>query len=92
MSLTLHKPGQLLLSFAYSQLTLPLKSYFSHLIVNELFLIIVTLFYYFVTYRPPTSKGLREDNNHNMYVSGVVEVEVKSTAEAYEVLERGEYW
>ncbi len=35
------------------------------------------------------SKMLREDNNHMMYVSGVVEVEVKSTEEAYEVLAKG---
>jgi len=27
-----------------------------------------------------------------MYVNGVVEVEVKSTEEAYEVMERGEPW
>ena len=31
--------------------------------------------------RPPQSKILREDGNHMMYVSGVVEVEVKSTEE-----------
>ena len=36
------------------------------------------------------SKILREDLNHNMYVSNVMEVEVKTTEEAYEVLHRGE--
>ena len=40
-------------------------------------------------YRPPTSKLLREDSERNMYVSNVVEVEVKSTEEAYEVLWKG---
>ena len=40
--------------------------------------------------RAPQSKILREDGQHNMYVSGVVEVEVKSTEEAYEVLWKGQ--
>ena len=40
-------------------------------------------------HRPPTSRNLREDSSRNMYVSGAVEVEVKSTEEAFEVLCRG---
>ncbi|XP_052368086.1 kinesin-like protein KIF23 [Oncorhynchus keta] len=40
--------------------------------------------------RPPQSKILREDQNHNMYVSGCTEVEVKSTVEAFEVFWRGQ--
>ena len=40
--------------------------------------------------RPPASKNLREDTNRNMYVSGVTEVEVKSTEEAYGVFWKGE--
>jgi kinesin family protein 23 len=32
---------------------------------------------------------LREDQNHNMYVAGCVEVEVKSTEEAFEVFWKG---
>ncbi|XP_074090609.1 kinesin-like protein KIF23 isoform X2 [Macrotis lagotis] len=39
---------------------------------------------------PPQSKMLREDKNHNMYVSGCTEVEVKSTEEAFEVFWRGQ--
>lgn len=39
--------------------------------------------------RPPQSKVLREDQNHNMYVIGCTEVEVKSTEEAFEVFWRG---
>lgn len=39
--------------------------------------------------RPPQSKILREDQNHNMYVTGCTEVEVKSTEEAFEVFWRG---
>uniref|UniRef100_H3AWF6 Kinesin-like protein n=1 Tax=Latimeria chalumnae TaxID=7897 RepID=H3AWF6_LATCH len=35
--------------------------------------------------KPPQSKILREDQNHNMYVAGCTEVEVKSTEEAFEV-------
>ncbi|XP_051053656.1 kinesin-like protein KIF23 isoform X3 [Phodopus roborovskii] len=38
----------------------------------------------------PQSKILREDKNHNMYVSGCTEVEVKSTEEAFEVFWRGQ--
>lgn len=41
-------------------------------------------------YRAPTSKILREDCNHNMYVSGVVEMEVKSTEEAYDLFYKGQ--
>ncbi|KAM6257055.1 kinesin-like protein KIF23 isoform 4-T6 [Porphyrio hochstetteri] len=39
---------------------------------------------------PPQSKTLREDQNHNMYVAGCTEVEVKSTEEAFEVFWRGQ--
>ncbi|NXG56844.1 KIF23 protein, partial [Hemiprocne comata] len=39
---------------------------------------------------PPQSKLLREDQNHNMYVTGCTEVEVKSTEEAFEVFWRGQ--
>ncbi|XP_045564333.1 kinesin-like protein KIF23 isoform X1 [Salmo salar] len=38
----------------------------------------------------PQSKILREDQNHNMYVSGCTEVEVKSTEEAFQVFWRGQ--
>ena len=41
-------------------------------------------------HRPPASKNLREDNNRNMYVSGVTEVEVKSTEEAYSIFWKGQ--
>ena len=41
------------------------------------------------SFRPPQSKILREDQNHNMYVAGCTEVEVKSTEEAFEVFWRG---
>ena len=41
--------------------------------------------------RAPTSKILREDVNHNMYVSGVVETEVKSPEEAYELFVKGSF-
>ncbi|KAK9958966.1 hypothetical protein ABG768_011060 [Culter alburnus] len=40
--------------------------------------------------KPPQSKILREDQNHNMYVAGCTEVEVKSTEEAFEVFWRGQ--
>ncbi|KAM7424493.1 hypothetical protein PAMA_000709 [Pampus argenteus] len=36
------------------------------------------------------SKILREDQNHNMYVAGCTEVEVKSTEEAFEVFWKGQ--
>ncbi|XP_043533101.1 kinesin-like protein KIF23 isoform X7 [Chiloscyllium plagiosum] len=39
---------------------------------------------------PPQSKILREDSNHNMYVAGCTEVEVKSTEEAFEVFWKGQ--
>lgn len=42
-------------------------------------------------FRPPQSKILREDQNHNMYVAGCTEVEVKSTEEAFEVFWKGEW-
>uniref|UniRef100_A0A8C3AD94 Kinesin-like protein n=1 Tax=Cyclopterus lumpus TaxID=8103 RepID=A0A8C3AD94_CYCLU len=38
----------------------------------------------------PQSKTLREDQNHTMYVSGCVEVEVKSAEEAFQVFWRGQ--
>ncbi|XP_035758878.1 kinesin-like protein KIF23, partial [Egretta garzetta] len=41
-------------------------------------------------FMPPQSKILREDQNHNMYVTGCTEVEVKSTEEAFEVFWRGQ--
>ncbi|XP_026711776.1 kinesin-like protein KIF23 [Athene cunicularia] len=40
--------------------------------------------------KPPQSKILREDQNHNMYVTGCTEVEVKSAEEAFEVFWRGQ--
>ncbi|KAM7155484.1 kinesin-like protein KIF23 isoform 3-T3 [Molossus nigricans] len=40
--------------------------------------------------KPPQSKLLREDKNHNMYVAGCTEVEVKSTEEAFEIFWRGQ--
>uniref|UniRef100_A0A3B4TVK7 Kinesin-like protein n=1 Tax=Seriola dumerili TaxID=41447 RepID=A0A3B4TVK7_SERDU len=40
--------------------------------------------------KPPQSKILREDQNHNMYVSGCMEVEVKSAEEAFQVFWRGQ--
>lgn len=40
--------------------------------------------------KPPQSKIMREDHDRNMYVSGVTEVEVKSTEEAFEVLYQGQ--
>ncbi|XP_059917859.1 kinesin-like protein KIF23 isoform X2 [Gadus macrocephalus] len=40
--------------------------------------------------KPPQSKILREDQNHNMYVAGCTEVEVKTTEEAFEVFWRGQ--
>uniref|UniRef100_A0A8C6LD08 Kinesin-like protein n=1 Tax=Nothobranchius furzeri TaxID=105023 RepID=A0A8C6LD08_NOTFU len=39
---------------------------------------------------PPQSRILREDQNHNMYVAGCTEVEVKSTEEAFEVFWKGQ--
>uniref|UniRef100_A0A673XRK7 Kinesin-like protein n=1 Tax=Salmo trutta TaxID=8032 RepID=A0A673XRK7_SALTR len=43
-----------------------------------------------IRHKPPQSKILREDQNHNMYVSGCTEVEVKSTEEAFQVFWRGQ--
>ncbi|XP_022535405.1 kinesin-like protein KIF23 isoform X2 [Astyanax mexicanus] len=40
--------------------------------------------------KAPQSKILREDQNHNMYVAGCTELEVKSTEEAFEVFWRGQ--
>lgn len=40
-------------------------------------------------WRPPQSRTLREDQNHNMYVSGCMEVEVKSAEEAFQVFWKG---
>ncbi len=39
--------------------------------------------------RAPTTKVLREDSTNNVYVGGCIEVEVKSTEEAYDVLLQG---
>ncbi|CAN9499362.1 unnamed protein product [Ophioblennius macclurei] len=39
---------------------------------------------------PPQSRILREDQNHNMYVAGCMEVEVKSAEEAFQVFWRGQ--
>lgn len=47
---------------------------------------------FLLSQRPPQSKILREDQNHNMYVTGCTEVEVKSTEEAFEVFWRGKSW
>lgn len=49
----------------------------------------VSNMFYFSTSRPPQSKILREDQNHNMYVAGCMEVEVKSAEEAFQVFWRG---
>uniref|UniRef100_A0A665U936 Kinesin-like protein n=1 Tax=Echeneis naucrates TaxID=173247 RepID=A0A665U936_ECHNA len=40
--------------------------------------------------KPPQSKILREDQNHNMYVAGCMEVEVKSAEEAFQIFWRGQ--
>uniref|UniRef100_UPI0037E961AE kinesin-like protein KIF23 n=1 Tax=Semicossyphus pulcher TaxID=241346 RepID=UPI0037E961AE len=40
--------------------------------------------------KPPQSKILREDQNHNMYVAGCMEVEVKSAEEAFQVFWKGQ--
>lgn len=40
--------------------------------------------------KAPTSKIMREDTDRNMYISGVTEVEVMSTEEAYDVLIQGQ--
>ncbi|XP_077375514.1 kinesin-like protein KIF23 isoform X4 [Festucalex cinctus] len=40
--------------------------------------------------KAPQSKILREDQNHNMYVAGCMEVEVKSTKEAFQVFWKGQ--
>ncbi|KAF7647800.1 hypothetical protein LDENG_00166490, partial [Lucifuga dentata] len=40
--------------------------------------------------KAPQSKSLREDQNHNMYVAGCMEVEVKSAEEAFQVFWRGQ--
>uniref|UniRef100_A0A8C4N2H5 Kinesin-like protein n=1 Tax=Eptatretus burgeri TaxID=7764 RepID=A0A8C4N2H5_EPTBU len=40
--------------------------------------------------KPPQAKFLREDCNHNMYVAGCIEVEVKSMEDAIEVFWRGQ--
>lgn len=47
------------------------------------------LIVFIFSFRPPQSKILREDQNHNMYVAGCTEVEVKSTEEAFEVFWKG---
>lgn len=45
----------------------------------------------FSSSRPPQSKLLREDQNHNMYVAGCMEVEVKSAEEAFQVFWKGDW-
>ncbi|KAI6660929.1 Kinesin-like protein KIF23 [Oopsacas minuta] len=40
--------------------------------------------------RAPQSKQLREDAKHNMYVSGGVEVEVRSTKDTFALIEKGQ--
>ncbi|CAF98374.1 unnamed protein product [Tetraodon nigroviridis] len=40
--------------------------------------------------KPPQSRLLREDPNHNMYVAGCLEVEVKSAQEAFQVFWKGQ--
>ncbi|XP_053319564.1 kinesin-like protein KIF23 isoform X6 [Spea bombifrons] len=40
--------------------------------------------------RPPQSRNLREDQNHNMYIAGCTEVEVKTTEEAFDVFWKGQ--
>ncbi|KAE8618579.1 hypothetical protein XENTR_v10009421 [Xenopus tropicalis] len=39
---------------------------------------------------PPQSRILREDLNHNMYIAGCTEVEVKSTEEAFDIFWKGQ--
>ncbi|XP_064645209.1 kinesin-like protein KIF23 isoform X2 [Lineus longissimus] len=41
-------------------------------------------------YKPPQSKVLREDRDHNMYVHNGVEIEVKNTEEAFDVFTKGQ--
>ncbi|XP_070178787.1 kinesin-like protein KIF23 [Littorina saxatilis] len=43
-----------------------------------------------IGYKPPQSKILRTDSQDNMYVHNCVEVEVKTTEEAFEVLYKGQ--
>ena len=43
-----------------------------------------------VCFRPPQTKILRTDNQDNMYVHNCVEVEVKTTEEAFEVFFKGQ--
>lgn len=40
-------------------------------------------------FRAPQPRVVREDANHNMYAHGVVEVEVTTAEEAFEVFRRG---
>ncbi|KAE8618582.1 hypothetical protein XENTR_v10009421 [Xenopus tropicalis] len=40
--------------------------------------------------KPPQSRILREDLNHNMYIAGCTEVEVKSTEEAFDIFWKGQ--
>ncbi|XP_053319565.1 kinesin-like protein KIF23 isoform X7 [Spea bombifrons] len=41
-------------------------------------------------FMPPQSRNLREDQNHNMYIAGCTEVEVKTTEEAFDVFWKGQ--
>ena len=42
-----------------------------------------------ITFRLPTSKNIREDSDHNMYVSGATEIEIVSAQEALEYFMKG---
>lgn len=68
----------------------PLKLYHRFFGTCPFILYYVTQSVLVLIHRPPASKNLREDNNRNMYVSGVTEVEVKSTEEAYSIFWKGE--
>lgn len=70
-------------------LLVSLKWHISVLQMN--FDLFIYLFSLLTCFRPPQSKILREDQNHNMYVAGCTEVEVKSTEEAFEVFWKGEW-
>lgn len=48
--------------------------------------------FFFSQCRPPQSRILREDQNHNMYVAGCMEVEVKSAEEAFQVFWKGKIY
>lgn len=56
---------------------------------TDLYVCMFGSFLLIMVFRPPQSKILREDQNHNMYVAGCTEVEVKSTDEAFDVFWKG---